>query len=67
MQCHREALLVGDNEYASFAGSFYCAQSIVCGANLPMMEKECGLLALKLVSNQSLAYFGYNTSTSHTL
>ena len=49
LQCHREALMVGDNEYASFGAHFYCSQNILCGSSLPIVEKECTAL-LKMVS-----------------
>ena len=42
--------MVGDNEYASFGAHFYCAQNILCGSSLPIVEKECTALALKMVS-----------------
>ena len=50
LQCHREALLLGDNEYASFGACFYCGQNILCGSSLSTVEKECKALALTMVS-----------------
>ena len=50
LQAHREALLVGDNEYASFGAHFYCAQNILCGSPLGVVEKECTTLVTKMVS-----------------
>jgi len=41
--------MVGDNEYASMGGNFYCAQNILCGSSLPIVEKECTALAMKMV------------------
>ena len=49
LHCYKEALMVGDNEYASFGANFYCAQNILCGKSLPLVEKECTILALKMV------------------
>ncbi|KAL7539509.1 hypothetical protein ACHAXR_009352 [Thalassiosira sp. AJA248-18] len=55
LQCHHDALLVGDVEYASFGALFYCAQNIFCGVNsLPVIEKECAGFALKMISLNQL-------------
>ena len=60
LRCHREALLVGDNESASFGARDYSALSISCGSYLPTVEKECTSLALKMVNE---LYFDHSSSS----
>ena len=58
LHCYKEALMVGDNEYASFGANFYCAQNILCGKSLPLVEKECTILASKMVTGMQFPSIG---------
>ncbi|KAL9187062.1 hypothetical protein ACHAXT_010782 [Thalassiosira profunda] len=54
LQCHQEALMVGDNEYASRGAYHYCAENLVCGGSLATADRECTTLARQAIQSNQL-------------
>jgi predicted ATPase len=69
LQTHSEALMVGDVEYASISAFFYCRQSLVCGQNLQLAEKECKAIASNMVRLlcRVTSLFSDTTNTKHSI
>lgn len=62
---HQEGLQIGDLEFAMWSACHYCRQSLMCGDNLQIKERECEAVAMQMVSSYcafSHSVFGTDTA-----
>eukprot|EP01082_Thalassiosira_pseudonana_P010602 g9555.t1 g9555 contig37:239603-242777(+) len=59
---HQEGLQIGDLEFAMWSACHYCRQSLMCGDNLQIKERECEAVAMQMAQFKQQLVSGSFTS-----